>query len=114
MGGKHRLSQDAASKAVVQMKKTTKTKLPCPFAQCVSKGVCVQRLNLHLRSVHGLKQEQVKAVRGGQFPVDAAQEEEEEELEEQEPAASHSRQLGDSDETNLQHFKSFLCHFTLN
>jgi len=65
MGSKHRLSKDGATKAMYEAKTSTKPRAPCPFASCRRKGVLVQRLNPHLRKVHGLSRDEVKAVKGG-------------------------------------------------
>ena len=132
MGSKHGLSRDAASRVLYDTKETTKPRFPCPFAKCSKKGVRVQKLNRHLRKVHGLDQEALKAMTAGLSPQDLrakgidlqddgstiSQQEEEEPAAptpEDLPAAAAAAAVEeeeedeDHDTATLDRFKSFLC-----
>lgn len=91
-GSKHGLSKDAATREVYRAKANGKTRVECPFEECQRKGVCVQRINAHLKEQHRLSEVQVKAIRAGFQPQDLSGSEEGESLEQQEEEEEEGRE----------------------
>lgn len=57
MGGIHGLSEIDATNAIYAHKETPKKRYPCPYEHCRRRGVMVQKLNRHIRDVHGKVEE---------------------------------------------------------